>query len=201
MFEYLKGKIDYKKPEFAALDIGGVGYKVYISLKTYDKLKVGDTTKMYIYNFIKEDSFKLIGFLEERERVMFEMLLSVSGIGVSLGLSILSSFDIEEIRKVVADEDFKTLKKVPKLGEKKSKQIILDLKTKLGSLEMISSGGLFTSEIDVSLQIMEEVYLALESLGYSRKEIDSLVTREELKKLESIETAIKFVLKKIREKK
>ena len=201
MFEYLKGKIEYKKPEFAALDIGGVGYKIYISLKTYDKLKVGEATKMYIYNFIKEDSFKLIGFLEERERVMFEMLLSVSGIGVSLALSILSSFDIEEIRKVVADEDFKTLKKVPKLGEKKSKQIILDLKTKLGSLEMISSGGLFTSEIDLSLQIMEEVYLALESLGYSRKEIDSLVTREELKKLESIEVAIKFVLKKIRDKK
>lgn len=201
MFEYLKGKVEYKKPEFAALDIGGVGYKIYISLKTYDKLKVGDTTKIYIYNFIKEDSFKLIGFLEERERVMFEMLLSVSGIGVSLALSILSSFDIEEIRKVVADEDFKTLKKVPKLGEKKSKQIILDLKTKLGSLEIISSGGLFASEIDLSLQIMEEVYLALESLGYSRKEIDSLVTREELKKLENIEVAIKFVLKKIREKK
>ena len=68
MFEYLKGKIEYKKPEFAAVDIGGVGYKVYISLKTYDRLEVGGVAKIYIYNFIKEDSFKLIGFLEERER-------------------------------------------------------------------------------------------------------------------------------------
>ncbi|MBP6062695.1 MAG: Holliday junction branch migration protein RuvA [Fusobacteriaceae bacterium] len=201
MFEYLKGKIEYKKPEFAAVDIGGVGYKVYISLKTYDRLEVGGVAKIYIYNFIKEDSFKLIGFLEERERVMFEMLLSVSGIGVSLALSILSSFDIEEIRKVVAEEDFKTLKRVPKLGEKKSKQVILDLKSKLGSLDIISCENLVNFKVDPSTIIMEELYLALESLGYSKKEIDSLLTKEELKSFESIEVAIKFVLKKIREKK
>lgn len=201
MFEYLKGKIEYKKPEFAAVDINGVGYKVYISLKTYDKLEVGGVSKVYIYNYIKEDTFKLIGFLEERERVMFEMLLSVSGIGVSLALSILSSFDIEEIVKAVSEEDFKTLKKVPKLGEKKSKQVILDLKSKMNSLNIVSFGNSADIGIDPSSVIVDELYLALESLGYSKKEIDLLVTKEELKSFDSIEASIKFVLKKIREKK
>lgn len=199
MFEYLKGKIEYKKPEYLAVDVGGLGYRVYISLKTYDKLKTGEEAKLYIYNYIKEDNFKLIGFLEERDRIIFEMLLSVSGIGVSLALSILSTFEINDIRKIVVEEDYKLLKKVPKLGEKKSKQIILDLKNKITSLDIISHENI--KEIDNSIIIHEELYLALESLGYSKKEIDSLVSKDELKTLTDIESAIKYVLKKINNKK
>ena len=71
MFEYLRGKVEYKKPEYLALDVNGVGYRVSISLRTYDKVKTGSEVKLYIYNYIKEDSFKLIGFLEERERNIF----------------------------------------------------------------------------------------------------------------------------------
>lgn len=201
MFEYLNGVIEYKKPEYLAVDVNGVGYRTYISLKTYDKVKVGEKIKIYIYNFVKEDAFKLIGFLGEGERVMFELLLSVSGIGVSLALSILSSFDTEEIREIVLNEDFKTLKSVPKLGEKKSKQIILDLKKKIESLDIIISEKGRLSQVTKEQRILEELYLALESLGYSKKEIDSLVTKDELKELPDIETAIKFVLKKINGKK
>lgn len=199
MFEYLKGKIEYKKPEYTVVDINGLGYRVNISLKTYDKLVVGEENRLYIYNFIKEDAFKLIGFLKESERTVFELLLSVSGIGVSLALSILSSFEIGEIRKIVSEEDYLKLKKVPKLGEKKSKQIILDLKSKLELLNIIAMEN--NEEIDNSVVIEEELFLALESLGYSKKEIDSLVSKKEMKEFKSIEEAIKAVLKKIREKK
>ncbi|MBC2855864.1 MAG: Holliday junction branch migration protein RuvA [Cetobacterium sp.] len=198
MFEYLKGKIAYKRPEYVALDVNGVGYKVYISLKTYDKTEAGNETQFFIYNFIKEDAFKLVGFLEERERTIFEMLIGVSGIGVSLALSIMSTFSIDNIRELVLNEDYKTLKRVPKLGEKKSQQIIIDLKNKMKSLNLLSMET--PKEENLALFIEEELYLALEALGYSKKEIDALISKSEIREFTSIEEAIKGVLKKIQKR-
>lgn len=196
MFEYLRGKVEYKKPEYLALDVNDVGYRINISLRTYDKIKTGSEAKLYIYNYIKEDSFKLIGFLEERERNIFEMLLGVKGIGVSLALSVMSTFDIDTLRDLIAADDYVNLKKVPKLGEKKSQQLILDLKSKLKTLDTLSIEAR-NENISSQFQIEEELYSALEGLGYSKKEIDSLLTKEELKSFTSIEEAIKSVLKKV----
>lgn len=125
MFEYLKGEIAYKKPEYLALDVNGVGYKIYISLKTYDSVETGTTNKFFIYNHIKEEEFRLVGFLEEKERNLFEMLLSVKGIGVSLALAIMSTFDMDTFRGLVLQENYIALKKVPKLGEKKHSRLFL----------------------------------------------------------------------------
>lgn len=195
MFEYLNGVIKIKKAEYLAVDVNGIGYRVYITLKTYDKVQIGDKKELYIYNVIKEDTFKLVGFLEEKERVLFEMLIGISGIGLSLALSIMSTFTIDNIREIVLNEDFKTLKRVPKLGEKKSKQIIIDLNNKIKTLNLMSmeepSGEVLNNAIE------EELYMALESLGYSKKEIDSLISKEELKGYTTLESAIKGVLKKI----
>ena len=195
MFEYLKGRVEYKKTDYLALDVNGVGYKVNISLRVYEKIKTGEVVRLYIYNYIKEDAFKLIGFLEERERNLFEMLLGVKGVGVSLALSVMSTFDIEMLRKIVADNDYATLKRVPKLGEKKAQQVILDLKGKLKAI-----GNLFTQDENLfeSFAIEDELYEALESLGYSQKEINSLVSKEEIRSFTSIEEAIKMVLKKVK---
>ena len=197
MFEYLKGKVEYKKPDYLALDVNGVGYKVNISLRTYDSIKTSEEVKLYIYNYIKEDSFKLIGFMEERERNLFEMLLAVKGIGVSLALSVMSTFDIDTIRDLVAADDYKSMKRVPKLGEKKSQQLILDLKSKLKTLDNLSVDSR-NSDVANQLQIEEELFSALEGLGYSKKEIDSIISREELRAFKTIEEAIKGVLKKVR---
>ncbi|MDD7262871.1 MAG: Holliday junction branch migration protein RuvA [Fusobacterium mortiferum] len=195
MFEYLKGKVEYKKPDYLALDVNGVGYKVSISLRVYDKIKTGESVRLYIFNYIKEDAFKLIGFLEERERNLFEMLLGVKGVGVSLALSIMSTFDVEQLRKIVAENDYATLKRVPKLGEKKAQQVILDLKGKLKAI-----GNLFTQDENLfeSFAIEDELNEALEALGYSQKEINSLVSKEEIRGFTSIEEAIKCVLKKVK---
>ena len=195
MFEYLKGKVEYKKPDYLALDVNGVGYKVNISLRVYDKIKTGESVRLYIFNYIKEDAFKLIGFLEERERNLFEILLGVKGVGVSLALSIMSTFDVEQLRKIVAENDYATLKRVPKLGEKKAQQVILDLKGKLKAI-----GNLFTQDENLfeSFAIEDELYEALEALGYSQKEINSLVSKEEIRGFTSIEEAITCVLKKVK---
>lgn len=195
MFEYLRGTIKIKRPEYLAVDVNGVGYRVYITLKTYDQVKVGEERELYIYNVIKEDVFKLVGFTQERERTLFEILIGVSGIGLSLALSIMSTFSVDNLREIVLNEDYVTLKKVPKLGEKKSKQIIIDLKSKMKVLNLMSMEE--PQNEGRNLMIEDEVYLALESLGYGKKEIDSLIGKEGLRAYKTIEEAIKGVLKKI----
>ncbi|MGL5949965.1 MAG: Holliday junction branch migration protein RuvA, partial [Cetobacterium sp.] len=82
MFEYIRGKVAYKKLDYVAVEVNGIGYKVFISLRTYEKINQDSEVRFFIYNLIKEDTFKLVGFLEERERALFEMLLGVTGIGV-----------------------------------------------------------------------------------------------------------------------
>lgn len=198
MFEYLKGEVAYKKPEYVALDVNGVGYKIYISLKTYDLLEEGEIKRLFIYNHIKEDDYKLVGFLEMKERNLFEMLLSVKGIGVSLALAIMSTFDVEMIRGLVLQEDYLTLKKVPKLGEKKAQQIILDLKDKLKKLDIISMEK--TDEV-IYISVEDELIMALQGLGYNKKDIDKLIDKEEIKKYKNIQEAIKETLKKIQNSK
>lgn len=195
MYEYIKGMLETKKPEYVALDVNGVGYMVHISLKTYDKLKLGAQEKLYIYTYVKEDSFKLIGFYDERERDMFKLLLNVNGIGISLALAILSAFDVSDLKKAIVNGDINLLIKVPKLGKKKAEKLIVDLRDKVGGLsifDVVDAG-----DADEKLRLEEDLYLALESLGYSKKEISSIVRKEDIDGYRDIEEAVKGVLKKI----
>ncbi|MDR3260059.1 MAG: Holliday junction branch migration protein RuvA [Fusobacteriaceae bacterium] len=198
MFEYLNGKIAYKKPDYVALDVNGVGYKVNISLMVYNKIAIDENVKLYIYNHIKEDTFKLIGFLDERERALFELLMGVKGIGVTLAISVMSTFEVETICDLIANNDYKNLRKIPKMGEKKAQQLILDLKPKIKALDKLNNIKRVSGTTDY-LFIEEELYEALEGLGYNKKEIDIFITREELKEFKNIEEAIRVVLKKINE--
>ncbi|MCI6151559.1 MAG: Holliday junction branch migration protein RuvA [Fusobacterium perfoetens] len=195
MFEYLKGIISYKKLDYIALDVGGIGYKIFISLRTYEKLNTNSETKFFIFNYIKEDEYKLIGFLEERERNLFEMLLSVKGIGMSLALSIMSSFDCETIRTLILEGDYVTLKNVPKLGEKKAQQIILDLKSKIKKIDFVSIEQ--SLNINVNYEIEDELIMALEGLGYNKKDIDKIIDKNKIKSYKNIQEAIKDTLKNL----
>lgn len=199
MFEYLKGEVAYKKSEYLALDVNGIGYKIYISLTTYDSVETGDTKRFFIYNHIKEEEFKLVGFLEERERNLFEMLLSVKGIGVSLALAIMSTFDMDTFRGLVLQENYIALKKVPKLGEKKAQQIILDLKDKMKKLDIVSMEKVFGA--NASSNVEDELIMALEGLGYNKKDIDKLLDKNEIRNYKNIQEAIKETLKKIQNSK
>lgn len=191
MFEYLYGTVNYKKLEYIALDINDVGYKVYISLREYEKITVGEKYKLFIFNYIREDANKLIGFLEEKERKLFEMLLNVKGIGLSLALAILSTFSYNRVVELIISEDVENLRKVPKLGEKKAQLIILDLKKKLKNIDILK-------EAKISSYLLDDLILALEALGYAKKDIDRILEKTDLDKFSSIEDAIKEVLKKIK---
>ncbi len=161
MFEYLYGTVEYKKMDYIAIDINGVGYKVYFPLREYEKIDLGNKYKFYIYNHIKEDAYKLIGFLDERDRKIYEMLLKINGIGPSLA------------------------------GEKKAQIIILDLKAKLKNLT-------YTEVETISIDMLEDLVLALEGLGYTKKEIDKTLEKVDLSAYSSLEEAIKGILKNMK---
>lgn len=195
MFEYLDGKITIKKMGYVAVDVNGLGYKVFVSLQTLDKIKLNETTRLYIYNHVKEDMFKLIGFAEERERDFFEILINVNGIGMSLSLAILSTFTINDLKQIIANEDTKLLTKVPKLGAKKSQKLIVDVKDKMKNLQLVDNIDTGTGSIKAQLE--EDIYLALGALGYSKKDIDKFVTSKDIESYDTIEMAIKDILRKI----
>lgn len=194
MFEYLEGIVSYKKPEYFALDVQGVAYRVYISLRMYEKIELGEKYRIYIYNHIREEEYKLIGFLEEKERKLFELLLSVKGIGVSLALAALSTYSVEQLIAYIQEEKIVRLKKIPKLGEKKAQQMILDIQSKVkhfGAEEKMQENSVVTWADDIAS--------ALENLGYAKKEIEQLLQQETWVEYQSLEEAMKGILKKMKQ--
>ncbi|AYV93269.1 Holliday junction DNA helicase RuvA [Fusobacterium necrophorum subsp. funduliforme ATCC 51357] len=194
MFEYLKGFVSYKKPEYFALDVHGVAYRVYISLRMYEKIELGQEYQIYIYNHIREGEYKLIGFLEEKERKLFELLLSVKGIGISLALAALSTYSVEQLVAYIQEEKIARLKKIPKLGEKKAQQMILDIQSKVKHFGMEEK-----MEENSAVTWAEDIASALENLGYAKKEIEQLLQQETWVEYQSLEEAMKGILKKMKQ--
>jgi len=206
MFEYISGKLSVKKIDYVALDINGLAYKIYISLKTFEKISnIGNTEKLYTYTNVKEDDISLYGFKTQNERELFRALISVNGVGPKLAIAILSTFNVKEIIDIIIENESKIFIKVPGLGIKKAQKIILDLKDKVKKLEffeIINEGnntlnGLnntFSSEI---LLMKEDLKLALESLGYADADASKWIKDDELIKIKNISEAIKIILKRI----
>ena len=102
MFEYIKGELTVKKVDYIAIDINGLAYKVYISLKTYESLgDLGSNQKVYIYTNVKEDNISFYGFKSENERELFRSLVSISGVGPKLALAILSTYNTKDVIDIV----------------------------------------------------------------------------------------------------
>ena len=205
MFEYICGKLSVKKIDYVALDINGLAYKIYISLKTFEKMSnIESTEKLYIHTNVKEDDISLYGFKTQNEREIFKALISVSGVGPKLAIAILSTFNTKEIIDIVTENESKIFIKVPGLGIKKAQKIILDLKDKVKKLEFsetIAENNNILSENNTSnseiLLMKEDLKLALESLGYTDTNISKWIKNEELTKLKSISEAIKIILKRM----
>ena len=132
MFEYIFGKLAIKKVDYVAIDINGLAYKIYISLKTFEKLnEIGKDEKLYIFTNVKEDNISFYGFKTQNERELFKELITISGVGPKLAIAILSTFEVKEVIEIVSVDEIKIFTKVPGLGLKKAQKIILDLKEKI----------------------------------------------------------------------
>ena len=205
MFEYICGKLSVKKIDYVALDINGLAYKIYISLKTFEKMSnIESTEKLYIHTNVKEDNISLYGFKTQNERELFKALISVNGVGPKLAIAILSTFNTKEIVDIILENEPKIFIKVPGLGIKKAQKIILDLKDKVKKLEFskiinensntLNGNNTSSSEI---LLMKEDLKLALESLGYADTDVSKWIKNDELIKIKNISEAIKIILKRI----
>jgi holliday junction DNA helicase ruvA len=205
MFEYICGKLSVKKIDYVALDINGLAYKIYISLKTFEKMSnIESTEKLYIHTNVKEDDISLYGFKTQNERELFKALISVNGVGPKLAIAILSTFNTKEIVDIILENEPKIFIKVPGLGIKKAQKIILDLKDKVKKLEFseiinensntLNGNNTSSSEI---LLMKEDLKLALESLGYADTDVSKWIKNDELIKVKNISEAIKIILKRI----
>lgn len=141
MISKLTGRIDELKPTSLILDINGVGYGLTIPFSTFDKIQNLSETSLYVHTLHKEDQFKLFGFATQKEKSLFNILLSVNGIGPSMAISILSGLSAERITEAVKSENSALLLKVPGIGKSKAEKVIFELKRKISSLEEISDSA------------------------------------------------------------
>ncbi len=170
MISSLRGTIlQFNHPDSLVVEVGGVGLKVFVPATVFDELDgVGRPAFLHTYLMVREDALALYGFSTEEQRALFELLLTVQGVGPKLGLAILSSLSFDVLRRAVAQEQAEVLDRVPGVGRKTAEKIVFTLKDKLG----VEVGlGAITRVSDVDT----EVLAALTALGYSVVEAQAAV--------------------------
>ncbi len=195
MIGYLSGEITIVDPTLIMVDVGGIGYEVKISLNTYSKLKDSKKTKVYTYLNIKEDAHTLYGFHNPDEKSLFIKLISISGVGPSTAILMLSSMDVTEIQESIASEDVATIRRVKGIGTKTAERIVLELKDKIR--KEISGDRIIDIVPDSMNVIREEALIALITLGIQKsmaeKSINTILKKAD--KDVTLEEVIKLALK------
>ena len=185
MYDFLSGRVAARKPAYAVLDVGGVGYRVEIPLSTYEKMPREGTVRLFTYLKVSDDDLRLYGFYTEHEREIFLRLVdSVQQLGPAKAIAILSSVSADQLARAIDDEDVAFLKNIKGIGEKIAHRLIVELKGKLPSSAGKEGGDSSTSKDAVG---------ALVSLGYDRRQAEEAVRRalKDLKAEASVEDVIK----------
>lgn len=195
MLAYIKGILEIKTKGYIVVEAGGLGYKIFMPESTIANTgNIGDKVQIYTFMRVREDDVSLYGFLTNEELRMFELLLSVGGIGAKGALGILSNITPSQFALAVISNDVAILKKVPGIGPKTAQRAILELKDKLKKEQEISiTEGEETSNIEKVIKEDEKVseaISALQVLGYSKREIVEALQTIEVTSL-SVENIIK----------
>lgn len=172
MFYYLEGIVAHTEPFIAVIDCGGVGYLCHVTTMTQSRLKLGQKARLYTHLNVREDAMELYGFADIEERNCFLLLVGISGVGMKVGLSILSSLTPERFAMAVLGNDERALTAVPGIGKKLAQRLILELKDKLKEKRK-DRENTETFLPDVALpggNALDEARMALQVLGYSASE-------------------------------
>jgi Holliday junction DNA helicase RuvA len=168
LIAYLEGRLVDKSPTQLVLDINGVGYEVKIPLSTFDKLgENGSKAKILTYQYVREDTLQLFGFATIEEKNLFELLITITGIGPKTALGILSSISVNDFQRSIVSEDLDSLTSISGIGKKSAQRLIVELKEKIGGEE-------FRFKKDMGLKdrseliLVEEALKALVSLGFNK---------------------------------
>lgn len=200
MIEYVKGDLTELTPTTATVECHGVGYLTNISLYTYTAIQNRPQVKLYIYEAIREDAYVLYGFSEKRERELFLLLISVSGIGGNTARTILSALNPNELCEVIASGNDKLLKMVKGIGGKTAQRIIVELKDKIAAIsgEAIGTSSGNALFADAHSEVLDSAVAALTMLGYtataSQKVVKAIVKEQPTV---SVEGAIKEALRRL----
>ena len=192
MFAYIKGSLEEKGNNYVVIEVSGIGYKIFMSETAISKMcDLGEIIKVHTYYYVREDNISLYGFLTKEELKMFELLLSVSGIGAKSAITMLSKISPSSFALAVISNDVNSLKKIPGVGPKSAQRIILELKDKLKTQQAIEEESL---EIKVEIQKSENVSEAMEALqilGYNKREVEKA-----FEKIANTDVSVEELIKK-----
>lgn len=198
MLAYIKGTLEMKMTGYIVIDVGGLGYKIFMSEVGIEKIgNIGETVKVHTYYRVREDDISIYGFNTLEELKMFELLISVSGVGAKMALTMLAVCEPSEFALAVISEDVKTLTQIPGIGAKSAQRIILELKDKITKEqqiekinEQINNKQKQEDKIQVAIENnnkVAEAMAALQVLGYNKKEIEKAFTKLDKKELSTEE--------------
>ncbi len=195
MIDYIKGKIEELTPTEMTLECYGIGYKILISLQTYEALNGKDETKVYIHHYLREDEELYYGFASKDERELFRLLIGVSGIGAATARMMLSSLSSDEIRNAILSEDINKIKSIKGIGLKSAQRLILELKDKVVKGAGSDNTVLFSPTTNGAA---EEATTALVLLGFTKANVNKAVAAVlKEKPTATLEEIIKLALKKL----
>ncbi|HQB94231.1 MAG TPA: Holliday junction branch migration protein RuvA [Candidatus Omnitrophota bacterium] len=175
MYQYLAGKITEKTPAAAVLDVNGIGYEVRISVNTFSALPdPGQSMKLLTHFVVREDAQLLYGFATEDERELFRLLLSVSGVGPKMAITLLSGMTIPELKRAIADGSVASLSAISGIGKKTAERVIVELKDKLPR-EAGKDSKDIVHGMNVSDLTVDDAIRALFALGYTKQKAKDAV--------------------------
>ncbi len=176
MFDYLKGILADKNYPYCTIEVNGVGYRLLTNLRTLETIgELNSEVKIYTKLIHKEDSMTLCGFKNKQDRVIFDTLTSVSGIGVKVALALLTEFETNELINLIISQDHKTISRTKGIGAKMAQKIVLEIKDKLAKLNVVPFVVEKSNNNKVSSDTISQVATVLESLGYSKNEYQKAI--------------------------
>lgn len=194
MISYIKGNLEAKNLDNVVIDVGGIGYKIFMSINSIERIgEIGTIVKVHTYMRVREDDISLYGFCTNEELRMFEQLIGVSGVGAKSALTILSNISPSSFALAIISGDVNTLKSLHGIGAKSAQRMILELKDKMKTQDAIQTEIMPTKTIVTNDKVRDAVE-ALQVLGYARKDIDLAISNIDTKDL-SVEEIIKQGLK------
>ncbi|ACL75701.1 Holliday junction branch migration protein RuvA [Ruminiclostridium cellulolyticum] len=199
MFAYIKGTVEEKNNDSIIVEAGGIGYRIFTALSTINNMgQNGTTVKIYTHYYVREDIAVLYGFGTVEELTMFEMLLTVSGVGPKAAISMISTLSPSRFYLAVVSQDTKSLTKAPGIGMKMAQRIILDLKDKISKEQLTSSIPMTSPENNevTGDSVLSEAVSALMVLGYGSAEASSTISGIYEKGI-SVEELVKKALKSL----
>ena len=196
MISYLKGNLEVKSIDYVVIDVGGIGYKVFMSSNSISRLdETGNSVKIYTYMRVREDDISLYGFCTNEELRMFEQLLGVSGIGAKSALTILANISPSSFALAIISGDINTLKKLPGIGAKSAQRMVLELKDKMKTEEAVQAEEVISVNNNyINNDKTKDAIEALQVLGYSRSDVEVVLAKIDIRD-DSVEEIIKKSLK------